>query len=116
MVNYFIYCRKSTDVEDKQVRSIGDQLAVLRTLAKEEGLNIVDEFIEKQSAKVPGRPIFTDMLSRIEKGEAQGISAGSSTAWLATRLTAVRSAGCCNAAKSSTFKPMTEATSLPIMF
>ena len=73
MLNYFIYARKSTDVEDKQVRSIGDQLAVLRALAKEKGLRIAEEFVEKQSAKVPGRPIFTDMLLRIEKGEAQGI-------------------------------------------
>lgn len=73
MTNYFLYARKSTDVEDKQVRSIDDQLAVLRALAKTEGLTIVEEFIEKQSAKLPGRPIFDQMLTRIEKGEAQGI-------------------------------------------
>ena len=73
MSKYFLYARKSTDVEDKQVRSIEDQLAVLRTLAKEQELNIVHEFIEKQSAKIPNRPVFNEMLSRIEKGEAQGI-------------------------------------------
>ena len=73
MTSYFLYARKSTDVEDKQVRSIEDQLAVLRALAKEQGLHIVSEFIEKQSAKRPGRPVFADMLRRIEKGEAQGI-------------------------------------------
>ena len=73
MTNYFLYARKSTDVEDKQVRSIEDQLAVLRALAKEQGLNIVHEFIEKQSAKIPNRPVFNEMLARIEKGEAQGI-------------------------------------------
>ena len=72
-INYFLYARKSTDVEDKQVRSIEDQLAVLRALAKEEGLTIGDTFIEKQSAKLPGRPVFNEMLARIEKGEAQGI-------------------------------------------
>ena len=70
---YFLYARKSTDVEDKQVRSIEDQLAVLRALAKEQGLVISEEFIEKQSAKMPGRPVFDGMLSRIQKGEAQGI-------------------------------------------
>ena len=73
MINFFLYARKSTDVEDKQVRSIDDQLAVLRALVKTEGLNIVEEFIEKQSAKMPGRPIFNEMMERIEKGEARGI-------------------------------------------
>ena len=73
MTNYFLYVRKSTDIEDKQVRSIEGQLGVLRALAKAEGLNVVGEFIEKQSAKIPGRPVFNEILTRIEKGEAQGI-------------------------------------------
>src|SRR3989344_4779130 len=73
MTTYFLYARKSTDVEDKQVRSIDDQLAVLRSVAKNEELNVAEEFIEKQSAKMPGRPIFNEMLARVEKGEAQGI-------------------------------------------
>ncbi len=73
MNNYFLYVRKSTDVEDKQVRSIEDQLSVLRKLAKEEGLDIREEFVEKQSAKTPGRPIFNKMLAKIQAGEANGI-------------------------------------------
>ncbi len=73
MSNYFLYARKSTDVEDKQVLSIDAQLAELRTLAKREGLEIAQEFIEKRSAKVPGRPVFEDMVRRIERGEAQGV-------------------------------------------
>lgn len=72
---YFIYARKPTDVEDKQVRSIEDQIAELRAYAKQEDLNVIDTFIEKQSAKIPGRPIFGEMLKRIEKGEAAGILA-----------------------------------------
>lgn len=52
---YFLYARKSTDVEDKQVRSIEDQLAVLHDLAKHKGLHIAHEFVEKQSAKRPDR-------------------------------------------------------------
>ncbi len=70
---YFLYARKSTDVEDKQILSIEAQLAELRALAKREQLNVVEVFVEKQSAKKPGRPVFNDMLARIQKGEAQGI-------------------------------------------
>ena len=73
MTGYFLYARKSTDVEDKQVQSIGDQLAVLRALASEEGLTIAAEFVEKQSAKMPDRPVFNEMLNRIKNGEADGI-------------------------------------------
>ena len=72
---YFIYTRKSTDTEDKQVRSLADQLAELRELARKEQLEVVDIFIEKQTAKIPGRPVFAEMLERIEKGEASGILA-----------------------------------------
>jgi len=73
MTSYFLYARKSTDVEDKQVRSIEDQLAVLRVLAKQEGLTISEVFVEKQSAKRPGRSVFGEMVQRIKEGEAQGI-------------------------------------------
>ncbi len=72
---YYLYARKSTDVEDKQVLSIEAQLVELRAYAKNEGLIIVDELIEKQSAKIPGRKVFGDMLARIENGEASGILA-----------------------------------------
>ena len=73
MNKYFLYARKSTDVEDKQVLSIEAQLAELRALARRDELEIVAEFVEKQSAKQPGRPIFGDMMARIQRGEAQGI-------------------------------------------
>src|SRR3989338_7667155 len=72
-MHYFLYARKSTDVEDKQVLSIEAQLNELRVLAKKENLTITQEFIEKRTAKMPGRPIFNEMVKRIEKGEAEGI-------------------------------------------
>src|SRR5438477_3853842 len=72
---FFIYARKSTDDPQRQVRSIDDQLAELRELARKEQLEVVHAFVEKQTAKRPGRPIFNDMLARIEKGEASGILA-----------------------------------------
>ena len=72
---YFIYTRKSTDDKNRQVRSIPDQLAELRELARKEQIEIVDVFVEKQTAKIPGRPVFGEMIERIEKGEASGILA-----------------------------------------
>jgi site-specific DNA recombinase len=75
MPTLFLYARKSTDVEDKQIMSIEAQLTELRQFAVREGLSIVEELIEKQSAKTPGRPIFNAMLARIEKGEAEGVLA-----------------------------------------
>ncbi len=70
---YFIYARKSTDVEDKQVLSIEAQIAELKKYAKDNQLSVVDTIIEKRSAKVPGRLKFGAMLTRIEAGEASGI-------------------------------------------
>ena len=72
---FFLYARKSTDTEERQVRSIDDQIAELKELAKKENIKIVKIFIEKQTAKEPGRPVFNEMLSRIEKNEAEGILA-----------------------------------------
>src|SRR3989338_2767954 len=73
MQKFFLYARKSTDVEDKQVLSIEAQLTELRAFAKQENLEIVEELVEKQSAKIPGRPIFNSMMERIETGEANAI-------------------------------------------
>ena len=72
---FFIYTRKSTDTEDRQVRSISDQLAELKELAIKEDIEVIDIFVEKQTAKTPGRPVFNEMLQRIENNEASGILA-----------------------------------------
>jgi len=74
-MKFFLYARKSTDTEERQVRSIDDQIAELKELAKKENIEIAEIFIEKQTAKTPGRPIFNDMLSQVERGEASGILA-----------------------------------------
>lgn len=72
---FFTYARKSTDDLSRQVRSIDDQLAELRDLAQQEHLTVVEELVERETAKKPGRPIFNRMLERIEHGEAEGILA-----------------------------------------
>ncbi|MGB4967747.1 MAG: recombinase family protein, partial [Candidatus Saccharimonadales bacterium] len=70
---YFIYVRKSTDVEDKQVLSVEAQIVELRKFAADNNLKIAGIIIEKKSAKTLGRPKFNKMLQRIENGEANGI-------------------------------------------
>jgi len=75
MTKYFIYCRKSSEEEERQILSIEAQLTELREYAHKEGLFVIREFTESQTAKEPGRPIFNQMLSEIEKGTASGILA-----------------------------------------
>jgi site-specific DNA recombinase len=75
MEKYILYARKSTDTEDKQVLSIDAQLTELRKYARDNNLTVIDELIEKRTAKSPGRPIFNEMLSRLQSGEANGILA-----------------------------------------
>ena len=75
MSKFFLYARKSTDEPDRQILSIEAQIAELREFAQREHLEISQEFIENQTAKEPGRPIFNQMLSLIEKGFANGILA-----------------------------------------
>ncbi len=72
---YFLYARKSTDDEERQLLSIPAQIDELREFAVKEGLTVVDTIIESKTAKVPGRELFNQMLDRVEKGEAQGILA-----------------------------------------
>ena len=72
---YFLYARKSTEDDDKQIMSIEAQLFELREFARKENLTIVRESQESKSAKTPGRTVFGEMMTRIESGEASGILA-----------------------------------------
>ncbi|MBU1922644.1 MAG: recombinase family protein [Candidatus Omnitrophica bacterium] len=80
-MQYFIYTRKSTDEEEKQVLSIEAQLTELREFAVKENLEIIDEYVESKTAKIPGRKIFNEMIDRIEKDGPFGI-----LAWYPDRL------------------------------
>ncbi len=70
---YFLYARKSSESEDRQIASIEDQIAEARKMAERYNLKVVDIISESKSAKEPGRSGFDSMLDRIQKGEAQGI-------------------------------------------
>lgn len=72
-IKYFLYARKSTESEDRQVASIDSQIDELQRIAQREQLSIVEILSESQSAKAPGRPVFNQMLQRITRGEACGI-------------------------------------------
>lgn len=75
MNQYFAYCRKSSEEEDRQALSIESQMQELKRYAEKENLQIVETLQEARSAKTPGRPVFDAVLKRIERGEANGILA-----------------------------------------
>ena len=70
MEKYFIYCRKSSEDEERQILSIEAQLQELRDFARTNNLFVIREFSESRTAKEPGRPIFNQMLLELEKGNA----------------------------------------------
>ena len=72
-IKYFIYARKSSESEDRQMASIESQIDELKKIAKENELEIVEVFSESKSAKAPGRTEFRKMIERIHEGEVQGI-------------------------------------------
>src|SRR3989344_2148978 len=72
---YFLYARKSTEEDDRQVMSIEAQLFELREIARKENLEILEEFQESKSAKTPGREVFGEMMARVEQNEGVGILA-----------------------------------------
>ncbi len=80
-IQYYLYARKSSESEDRQVLSIDSQVAELQQLATRNGLQVVVVKAEAQSAKAPGRPVFKEVLDLIEKERADGI-----IAWNADRL------------------------------
>jgi len=75
-MKYFIYCRKSTEAEDRQALSLeGQEKEIQNLIDRTPDLEIVDIFHESKSAKTPGRPQFNTVLERIKQGDAQGIIA-----------------------------------------
>ena len=66
-MKYIVYCRKSTEAEDRQVLSIDSQESELQRIADRDGFVISKTFKESKSAKSSGRPIFNEMLKFIEK-------------------------------------------------
>ena len=80
-IEYYIYTRKSTESEDKQVLSIDSQTDELKKIARDSKIRIKGIESEAHSAKAPGRPVFNKMIKEIEAGKAQGL-----LVWHANRL------------------------------
>jgi len=63
---WYLYIRKSTDEEGKQVLSLEAQMTELKEFAERENVEITETFVEKRTAKIPGRPVFNGMISKME--------------------------------------------------
>lgn len=73
-IKYFLYARKSSESEDRQIQSIDDQVERMKRIASDYRLTIIKTYTEAKSAKQPkNRPIFKEMMERIEAGDANGI-------------------------------------------
>lgn len=73
-LQYCLYARKSSESDERQAMSIDSQLAEMRSLAENEGLNVVCELQESYSAKDSGkRPVYSKMLTGITNGEYDAI-------------------------------------------
>lgn len=69
-----IYCRKSSESDERQIQSLPDQITTLTALIASKGLQIMGEPLqEAKSAKIPGRPIFNQLIQMIEDGTVNSI-------------------------------------------
>ncbi len=73
MKKVFIYCRRSSEGEDKQMLSIPSQIKELQEIADRRELHVVEIFQESKSAKAPGRSMFAEMMNRLYMKEADGV-------------------------------------------
>jgi len=68
-----MYCRKSSEQEDRQVLSIESQRTELTNLAEREKLNVTEILEESHSAKKLDRPVFAEIIAKIQSGYANGL-------------------------------------------
>ncbi len=74
MTQYVIYSRKSQEDEGKQIQSIPAQEDEMKLVASRLDLTVITPLLsEAKSAKAPGRPVFNDMMERVDRGEIRGI-------------------------------------------
>ncbi|MFC1609136.1 recombinase family protein [Patescibacteria group bacterium] len=72
-LKFITYCRKSSEREDKQILSIDSQKRELKKIQEKNGLLNIATLWESKSAYKIGREKFSEMIKRIEAGEANAI-------------------------------------------
>src|SRR5258706_15588078 len=74
MNKYFIYARKSSEDEERQILSRESQINELKLIVQKLSLKVVSILQESKSAKTPGiRNEFNQMLEEIRSGKADSI-------------------------------------------
>ncbi len=72
-MKYIIYCRKSSESDDRQALSIESQESEMLKIVEKFGLSVVVLLKESKSAKQPDRPVFNQMIKMIEAKKADAI-------------------------------------------
>ncbi len=73
MTQLFGYVRVSNAKKQGENTSLGEQRDSIAAYSSRHDITIIEYLEEKETAAKRGRPVFTDMLSRIRKGEARGV-------------------------------------------
>lgn len=68
-MNCVIYARVSSKEQEKEGFSIPAQLKLLRRYALDNGLHVVEEYVDVETAKAVGRTGFNQMLENIRKDQ-----------------------------------------------
>jgi DNA invertase Pin-like site-specific DNA recombinase len=73
-LKYCLYCRKSSESEERQVMSIDSQIKEMLNIAEREKLEIVNIKREAHSAKETGqRPVYNEMIADLKEGKFNAI-------------------------------------------
>ena len=73
-MKYILYCRKSSEDNNRQILSLDSQEKEMLKLADNSGIEIVKTLKESKSAKKPdNRPLFAEMIKIIKRGEVDGV-------------------------------------------
>lgn len=73
MKKYFAYTRVSTVRQSDKGVSLQEQKSAIEIYAQRNSLNVIEYFEEVVTAAKTGRVIFSDIMKRLRKGEAQGL-------------------------------------------